>query len=287
MMWSTKITHANFLLEAALRRVASFKAERSLDEQTSSVGIPGVSVVVGSSFCSRLSCLNYKCIRRETVQKFSFINSRSDRGAQGQLELLDALCRRGISAGLLSWQDPSLNPTRLAQFTHITFLTCNQCSRQIGAFHAFVKDALITAQCLNARICILNDPYLVLWNSYKTYLAELAVAGFEVPPVQYLDPGQPMECLEFALASRVTRHDPVVLKPSGSASGAGTHLISERTALSDDDKAALSAVKAAVHNGGCISSIMFQDLTPDIHNGEYSLVYINSRSSYAFWKKVF
>ncbi|KAJ5360332.1 hypothetical protein N7517_009523 [Penicillium concentricum] len=115
----------------------------------------------------------------------------------------------------------------------------------------------------------------------KNYLLDMQRAGFDIPTTKIIDAEQ------FSSASVLQQRiqmfqssGSIVLKPSISASSNNTRLISDISALSNDDTAYLDSCT----KGDLQSSLVIQRFEPAIATGEYSFVFIGEHLSHVFLK---
>lgn len=127
-------------------------------------------------------------------------DGRSDEFSD-DLAIAEALGERGVDAQVRSWtqQDAGWDEAELVVVT-----TTWDYTRRHADFVAWVRAR---------RARVLNDPSLLVWNSDKRYLDDLAAAGNPTVPSTFVSPGQP-------LATPLLGE--VVVKPSVSAGGRDT-----------------------------------------------------------------
>ena len=106
-----------------------------------------------------------------------------------ELLLVGALRAHGLDAGVLAWDDPSVEwgAARLA----VLRATWNYHHR---------RDAFVAwAEQVGARTRLLNPPGIVAWNSDKTYLRDLERAGVGIAPTEWIDRGQTTITVRMAM----------------------------------------------------------------------------------------
>ncbi len=164
--------------------------------------------------------------------------------------LVGALRRRGLHARWLSWDDPRTLQTDLV----ILRATWDYIDR-LDEFLAW------TARVPN----LLNSPQVVLWNTDKRYLADLAEAGVPTVPSLFFARGEQV---------RVPDADEIVVKPAIGMGSVGA------LRFSDHDQARAHA--AALQAEG--RTVLIQPYDRRIEDGETALVFLGGRQSHAFTK---
>jgi hypothetical protein len=164
--------------------------------------------------------------------------------------LVGALRQRGLHARWLSWDDPQTLDADLV----ILRATWDYIDR-LDEFLAW------TTQVRN----LLNPPPVVVWNTDKRYLADLADAGVPTVPSLFFARGEKIQLPDA---------DEVVVKPAIGAGSVGA------LRFSDPDEARAHA--AALQTEG--RTVLVQPFDPRIANGETALVFLGGRQSHAFTK---
>lgn len=163
--------------------------------------------------------------------------------------LVDALRTRGLNARWLSWDDPATLDSDLV----IMRATWDYIER----LDEFLSWTTRVPHLLNA-------PAVVRWNTEKTYLEDLAVAGVPVVESEFFAPGQ-------------TVHLPageVVVKPAVGAGSVGAQRFTDHCAARDH--------AATLQEGG--ATAMVQPYDPRVEDGETALVFLAGQPSHAFTK---
>ncbi|MET0901192.1 MAG: hypothetical protein ABWY45_25030 [Mycobacterium sp.] len=163
--------------------------------------------------------------------------------------LVAALRARGLHATWLSWDDPRTLDSDVV----ILRATWDYIDR-LDEFLQW------STQVPN----LLNGPDVVRWNTDKTYLHDLAVAGVPVVESEFFAPGQ-------------TVHLPggeVVVKPSVGAGSVGAQRFTDHSAARDH--------AATLQEGG--ATAMVQPYDPRVEEGETALVFLGGQRSHAFTK---
>jgi len=163
--------------------------------------------------------------------------------------LVAALGKRGLHARWLSWDDP--------QALEADLVILRAAWDYIDRLDEFL---VWTKRVRN----LLNPPQVVLWNTDKRYLADLADAGVPTVPSRFFAPGEKI---------RLPRGE-VVVKPAIGVGSVGA------LRFSDPDEALAHA--AALQAEG--RTVLVQPYDPRIEDGETALVFLGGRQSHAFTK---
>jgi hypothetical protein len=163
--------------------------------------------------------------------------------------LVGALRQRGLHARWLSWDDP--------QALEADLVILRAAWDYIDRLHEFL---VWTKQVRN----LVNPPEVVLWNTDKRYLADLAAAGVPTVPSEFFAPGE-----KVSLPA-----GEVVVKPAIGAGSVGA------LRFSDHDEARAHA--AALQSEG--RTVLVQPYDRRIKHGETALVFLGGRQSHAFTK---
>ena len=162
---------------------------------------------------------------------------------------MEALRARGLHARWLSWDDPQTLDSDLV----ILRATWDYIDR-LDEFRQWA-----------ARVPhLLNGPDVVQWNTDKTYLQDLAVAGVPVVESEFFAPGEMV-------------HLPggeVVVKPSVGAGSVGAQRFTDHSAARDH--------AATLQESG--ATAMVQPYDPRVEEGETALVFLGGQRSHAFTK---
>jgi hypothetical protein len=164
--------------------------------------------------------------------------------------LVAALRQRGLHARWLSWDDPETLDADLV----ILRATWDYIDR-LDEFLAW------TSRVRN----LLNPRKVVLWNTDKRYLADLADAGVPTVPSRFFAPGEKV---------RVPDAEEIVVKPAVGVGSVGA------LRLSDADEARAHA--AALQAQG--RTVLVQPYDNRIEDGETALVFLGGSQSHAFTK---
>jgi hypothetical protein len=163
--------------------------------------------------------------------------------------LVDALRQRGLHARWLSWDDP--------QSLEADLVILRATWDYIDRLDEFLTWA---ARVRN----LLNPPQVVVWNTDKRYLADLAEADVATVPSRFFAAGEKIQ---------LPRGE-VVVKPAIGVGSVGA------LRFSDHDEARAHAV--ALQGEG--RTVLVQPYDPRIEDGETALVFLGGRQSHAFTK---
>jgi hypothetical protein len=164
-------------------------------------------------------------------------------------ELAAALRKRGLHARWLSWDDPAAVDADLV----ILRATWDYIDR-LDEFLAWTT-----------RVPhLLNAPAVVVWNTDKRYLADLAAAGVPTVQSRFFSPGEKV---------RLPKGE-VVVKPAVGAGSVGA------LRFSDADAAREHAMM--LQDQG--RTVLVQPYDPRVEDGETALVFLHGQQSHAFTK---
>jgi hypothetical protein len=163
--------------------------------------------------------------------------------------LVAALGKRGLHARWLSWDDP--------QALEADLVILRAAWDYIDRLDEFL---VWTKRVRN----LLNPPQVVLWNTDKRYLADLADAGVPTVPSRFFAPGEKI---------RLPRGE-VVVKPAIGVGSVGA------LRFSDPCQARAHAASLQAES----RTVLVQPYDPRIEDGETALVFLGGRQSHAFTK---
>jgi len=175
-----------------------------------------------------------------------------------------ALSRHGIESELCVWNDPHVD---WAAYDVCVLRTTWDYFRERDAFLAWLGR-------VDAVTCLQNSAEIVRWNSHKSYLVDLARAGFPVAPTHLVPAGSPV-----ALHDVLSRYgwSDVVVKPAVSASSYETHRFMG-TALDAGDRHLARLAQSG--------DVLVQQYLPSVHEyGERSLVFIDGTLTHCARKR--
>jgi hypothetical protein len=164
--------------------------------------------------------------------------------------LVGALRQRGLHAHWLSWDDPKTLDADLV----ILRATWDYIDR-LDEFLAW------TFRVRN----LVNPRQVVVWNTDKRYLADLADAGVATVPSRFFAPGEKV---------RVPDAEEIVVKPAVGVGSVGA------LRFSDPDEAGAHAAALQADGG----TVLVQPYDSRIEDGETALVFLGGRQSHAFTK---
>ena len=194
--------------------------------------------------------------------------------------LPQAIRERGAVVELRCWRDPDLDAASVSKYNSVTFLWCNEYHQHPKMFPEFVRNVLVPAQRMNSSMHIFNDPTIVLWNTDKHYLLELAEVGYRVPKSKFVDVGQHTHASLASIIKEFSDSKSLVLKPAISGSARNTHMIKDPGALISDDISYLDRVLTDGTNG----DLILQQYEEGISSGEYSLIFVNGKHTHTILK---
>jgi len=201
-----------------------------------------------------------------------------DLTSDGQ-RLAAALEERGVSTEATRWDDPSVEWER---FDAALVRSCWEYYRDLDWFERLCEDLEA------ADVTVRNPPGVIRWNVHKSYLRDLARAGVEVVPTEYVGPD---EDRELAAILEVRGWDEAVVKPPVGTSSAGVWRTSRETAAADQtrfeapfDAARRVGDSASGGRGATLPhrGALVQEFYPEVAAGERSLVFFEGRFSHAW-----
>lgn len=164
--------------------------------------------------------------------------------------LVAALRQRGLHARWLSWDDPGTLEADLV----ILRATWDYIDR-LDEFLTW------TRRVRN----LLNGPAVVVWNTNKRYLADLADGGVPTVPSRFFTPGERV---------LIPDSDEIVVKPAVGVGSVGALRFSDATE-------ALGHAAALQAEG---RTVLVQPYDRRVEDGETALVFLSGRQSHAFTK---
>lgn len=180
-----------------------------------------------------------------------------------------ALAGIGVTAELLAWDDPALDPVMVAG-RYMLVVIRSPWDYPLHA-HRYVE----ALERLGRHLPVLNRPELVRWNVDKRYLADLEAAGVAIAPTRFVAPGEVGDAVSVCTA--VAAGEEFVVKPSVSAGSRDTARYRSTQ---------LEAAAAHIRRlGGQGRTAMVQPYLHGIErNGETALVYLDGVFSHALRK---
>lgn len=175
-------------------------------------------------------------------------------GDEDGAELIEALAAQGIEGRWVCWDD-----SRVHWEDHLVVL------RSTWDYTLRRTDFLTWSRSIRR----LANPYeVVLWNSDKTYLRDLATAGVPIVPTRWASPGQLIDLPD---------EGEYVLKPSVGAGSRGAGRFGA------DDRLVAQAHVDSLHEAR--RTVMLQPYVDAVDtSGETALIYIDGRYSHAICK---
>jgi glutathione synthase/RimK-type ligase-like ATP-grasp enzyme len=210
-------------------------------------------------------------VTRDIIEEYAAIDEWSNTMLPSRLEELGALVT------IKRWLDEDIIDAMLNHDV-VNFLWAEYYIRHSIEFAQFLDKAEGAISKLAARTAkaplVINNFALVRWNMDKRYLLDMQKAGFDIPATEIIDPESfPSAAALHERLLRFQPSDPVVLKPSISASSANTHLVADIGSLSAEDITYLDACT----RGHLESSLVIQQFEPAIASGEYSFVFVGGK----------
>ena len=177
-----------------------------------------------------------------------------------------ALAGRGIEPVPAVWDDPTVD---WASFRACLIRNTWDYTRKYDAFVEWIRR-------LGERTCVLNPAPVVLWNSHKSYLQDLASDGVAVPPLELVPRGAAAE-LRDVIARRPW--ESCVIKPAVGAGARRTNVFHVKQV--SQAEAAESFLRESVQQ----SDTLVQQFVPEVASqGELSLIYFDREFSHAVCK---
>lgn len=179
-------------------------------------------------------------------------------------KLLETLNAHGWNAEAKDWKDP------LADWTSFGLVILKSPYDYHNRLEEF-RTWLHRLSALNVRL--LNPVSTVLWNADKHYLKEINDAGFNIIPSVFLEKDTQTD-LSALFAKLGT--DKIIVKPCVSGGSKNTFtLVKGEAGLADHPLNDLLRQEAFIA----------QPFLPEIHAGEWSLIFFGGRFSHAIVKK--
>lgn len=176
--------------------------------------------------------------------------------------LVAALTERGVSADPCIWNDPNI---MWASYDAIVIRNTWDYHYHAAEFERWLR------QLEAAEMRIINPPSLLRWNMNKRYLQELAECGIAIVPTRFVtDTAQSLT--EILTASSWSD---IIIKPIIGASGDDT------IRLNTSDAASHQTDFERIVRG---SGALIQPFMPQIHEGEWSLIFFKGAFSHAVIK---
>jgi hypothetical protein len=181
--------------------------------------------------------------------------------------LLPALAGRGVHAEPAAWDDQAMSwesfDALVVRSTWNYHMSLETFMRWIGRVEAL-------------RIPLWNSPAVLRWNADKSYLRDLAAAGFDVVPTRWVRDGDDSTLAGLLADAGWTD---AVLKPAVSASAFETWRVAADGVIASDES---RFRQLAARRGGAMVQRFLPQLVSD---GEWSLMFIAGDYSHAVLKR--
>lgn len=181
----------------------------------------------------------------------------------------------GVRVQAAIWDDPSVDWSRTG--------TC--IVRSTWDYHTKYDQFQEWLSQVSTRAQLWNPAEIILWNSRKTYLRDLAAKGVPIVPTAWLSPGQSVD-----LGSMLEHHGwyHMVIKPTVGLATHGVHKLNLAEAPAPAMRERLA--RATEHTEKLLetSAVMVQPFLPSVQDyGERALVFMAGQYSHAVRKVAF
>jgi glutathione synthase/RimK-type ligase-like ATP-grasp enzyme len=176
----------------------------------------------------------------------------------------EALERRGLKVGRLSWDDPSFD---WSATSHVIFRTTWDYFDRYPEFSSWLDR-------VGGLTSMINPYGTIRWNLDKHYLGDLKERGISIPPTLFIEPGDSRSLAEIAAS---TGWSEMILKPA--ISGGARHTYRFRPTESADYEGIF---------GGLIGSesMMLQEFQQNVlREGELAFMVFGGKYSHAIRKR--
>jgi glutathione synthase/RimK-type ligase-like ATP-grasp enzyme len=178
--------------------------------------------------------------------------------------LLDSLNNNGWTAAAKDWKDPLVD---WSAFDIVILKSPYDYHFRLEAFKAWLH------KLSAAGVRLLNSADTVLWNVDKHYLIDIADAGFNIIPSIFLEKEMVTDIPE--LFYRLDA-ETIIIKPCVSGGSKNTFILQQEDPGLDKHVLLDLLPKEA---------FIAQPFLPEIHEGEWSLIFFGGRFSHAIVKK--
>ena len=188
-------------------------------------------------------------------------------GAPDDRLLADALTARGMTVRMVTWDNPK------ADWSAAPLAVV----RSTWNYHRFPDRwrAWVASAARNTKV--LNTPDVLLWNTDKRYLRQLAAAGVTCVPTLFVEPDEPASLQQ--MAADADWHE-VVVKPAVGASATGARRFSAHELGQEGERHLILLLRHG--------AVLVQPFLPTVETlGERSLVFLGGVFSHAFIKPAF
>jgi glutathione synthase/RimK-type ligase-like ATP-grasp enzyme len=180
-----------------------------------------------------------------------------------EAHLLDFLANKGLNIERRVWNDPTVD---WQQYGLAILKSPWDYHEQIAEFHNWLD----TLQTLNVQL--LNPIETVRWNSDKSYLKEIANAGFKVIPSMFLDKGSKPD---LSLLFEQLLAEKIVIKPCISAGAKNVLTLTCNT---------VNEQQAMIYDLLLAEDYLAQPFMHEILEGEWSMLFFNGAYSHCILK---
>jgi glutathione synthase/RimK-type ligase-like ATP-grasp enzyme len=178
-------------------------------------------------------------------------------------KLLRFLQEKGLDISFVVWNAPEVN---WQQYDVAIIKSPWDYHDQIAAFYTWLK---ATAQ---SGVRLLNPVDMMIWNSNKKYLIEIADAGLPVIPSRLIKQGESPDWSEFFT---LWNTDKIVVKPCVSA-GAKNTILLKREEIATKREELTTLLQA--------EDFLAQPYLDEIEEGEWSFVFFGGQFSHVLLK---
>ncbi|MBI1730673.1 hypothetical protein HY229_07295 [Candidatus Acetothermia bacterium] len=179
--------------------------------------------------------------------------------------LVYPLAKRGFEAHAAPWDDEKVD---WGAFNGVILRSCWNYHKKPGEFRAWIAE-------LQARkIPVWNRPPALLWNMDKIYLKELEARGVRIIPTFWISREDLSNSLDQILDDQ--NWDRAVIKPRIGASADSVWTTTRSDAQLDQPR----FQKELQHN-----DLMIQPFLSEIHQGEWSFIFVDGEYSHAILKR--
>ena len=204
---------------------------------------------------------------RNATAKVALVGARAARGLDEDMApLASALRECGIEPHVVEWDDPAVS---WAQFDLALLRSTWDYTERLVEFRAWLAS-------VSAQTRLHNPHAMVVWNTDKHYLRELAALGVPTVPGEFIEPGEDPAAAIEAFLSRHACAELVVKPAVGAGSRGARRLPRSRPA------------EALAHARGLLAagrSVLLQPYLADVdRDGETALVYFAGCFSHAIRK---
>lgn len=184
--------------------------------------------------------------------------------APDDLETVDALVARGAIVQAVPWD---IDFSDWQQFDKVVLRSCWNYHLHPDKFLTWLSNMK------RQHVKLINSIEVARWNLHKSYLEKLSRQGVTLPETVWLSKGDSIVLQELLLARGWNK---AVVKPAISATAYKTFLTSV------DDSAKHQGIFNDVLKN---NDVLVQQFIPEVHQGEWSLIFLDKQFSHAVLKK--